>query len=195
MTLLGKRIRKYALRALRIHNAIRIFAKRAFFGSDISADGKLYLSRNTRLAILDGGTMRLGKNMTTDGRVSLYVGKDAHLTVGDSVYMNENTMISCLGRVSIGEGTLFGPGVKVFDNDHFFGPDGVALNCKAGEITIGRKCWLASNVVVLKNSNIGDHCVIGAGCVVKGDIPANTILKCRQEQIQIPIDPQRTEKN
>lgn len=195
MTLFGKLIKKNFTRARKIYNGIRIFAKRAFFGNDISADGMVLLSRNTRLVILDGGTMRLGRNVETDGRVSLYVGNNAHLTVGDSVYMNENTMISCLGRVSIGEGTLFGPGVKVFDNDHVFGPDGVALNCKAGEITIGRKCWLASNVVVLKNSHIGDHCVIGAGCIVKGDIPANTILKCRQEQIQIPIDPQRTEKN
>ena len=40
---------------------------------------------------------------------------------------------------------------------------------------MGRSCWIASDVVLLKGADIGDNCVIGAGSVVTKDIPANTV--------------------
>ena len=43
-------------------------------------------------------------------------------------------------------------------------------------ITIGKHCWIASNVVILKGVTIGDNCVIGAGCVVYKDVPEGSII-------------------
>lgn len=47
---------------------------------------------------------------------------------------------------------------------------------KAATITIGKNCWIGTNVVILKGTTIGDNCVIGAGCVVSGDIPKGSIV-------------------
>lgn len=86
-------------------------------------------------------------------------------------------MISCKEKVTIGEETRFGPNVKIFDNDHKFdGKNGVSAEHKAKEIKIGKSCWIASNVVILKGTEIGDNCVIGAGCVVQGKIPKASIV-------------------
>ena len=44
-------------------------------------------------------------------------------------------------------------------------------------IIIGNNCWIASNVVILKGTKIGNNCVIGAGCIVSGIIPDNSIVR------------------
>ena len=40
---------------------------------------------------------------------------------------------------------------------------------------IGENCWIAGNVTILAGAEIGDGCVIGAGSVVAGKIPANSL--------------------
>lgn len=56
------------------------------------------------------------------------------------------------------------------------------------KIKIGKHCWIAANVTILKGVTIGDNCVIGAGCVVKQNIPAGSIVTqindLKIEQIQ-----------
>ena len=55
--------------------------------------------------------------------------------------------------------------IRERDDDSFY-------NLKyAKPITIKDSCWLASNVVVCGGVTIGEGCVIGAGSVVKRDIP------------------------
>ena len=51
------------------------------------------------------------------------------------------------------------------------------LQLTIGSIRIGNNCWIASNAVILKGAEIGDNCVIGAGCVVKGVIPSGSIVR------------------
>ena len=43
-------------------------------------------------------------------------------------------------------------------------------------IKIGKRCWLASNVTVLKGVNIGDEAVIGAMSLVTKDVDSKTIV-------------------
>ena len=40
---------------------------------------------------------------------------------------------------------------------------------------IGNDVWLASKVSVLGGATVGDHSVIGAGAVVRGDIPPRSV--------------------
>ena len=73
--------------------------------------------------------------------------------------------------------------MKIFDNNHKFSKEeGVSSQLSVGSISIGNHCWIASDVIILKDTHIGDNCVIGAGCIVQGDIPDGTLVKCKQEQ-------------
>ena len=118
--------------------------------------------------------MTLGDRVESDGRVSITTGYSSRLNIGSGVYFNDGAVISCLGKITIGENTLYGPGVKIFDNNHRFSrEEGVSRACAAGCITVGRSCWSASDVVLLKGTDIGDNCVIGAGSVVLKNLPAN----------------------
>lgn len=48
---------------------------------------------------------------------------------------------------------------------------------KGASIKIGNNCWICTNAVILKGVEIGDNSVIGAGCVIYRDIPANSVVK------------------
>ena len=45
-----------------------------------------------------------------------------------------------------------------------------------GEIEIGDNTWVGAGTIILLGTRIGRNCVIGAGSVVKGDVPDNTRL-------------------
>jgi len=42
-------------------------------------------------------------------------------------------------------------------------------------VRIGAGSWLGTGVVVLPGSTIGKHVVVGAGAVVAGDLPDNSV--------------------
>ncbi|WP_143450139.1 acyltransferase, partial [Lactobacillus crispatus] len=88
--------------------------------------------------------------------------------------------IAVKDKVTIGDNTLFGENVKIYDHNHRFNKINIPIE-KQGysvkAVTIGKHCWIGSNVVILKGVTIGDNCIIGAGCVVSENVPENTILK------------------
>ena len=126
----------------------------------------------------------LGDRIISDGRMVIVVGENAELQIGNGVYFNEDAMVSCKGSVKIGDGCKFGPNVKIFDNNHKFNAvDGVLGTHSVGTVEIGEHCWIASNAVILKGAKIGDHSVIGAGCVISGEIPEKSIVTQGRELV------------
>ena len=162
---------------LAAYNQIRFGLRRLFRCHSFDFATVELLGRDTRLSFSKTSQVRFGGHLVSDGRLVIVTGQNARLTVGERTYFNEGTMISCLESVSIGAGCRFGPNVKVFDNDHKFSArDGVSQEHETTPITIGNHCWLGANVIILRGSKIGDNCVIGAGCVVKGTIPAGSLV-------------------
>ena len=160
--------------ARNIFNRVRFFSLRHIWRKKISFSGKILFSRELKLKIGRGACVAFGKNVENDGRLFITAAHYGNLKVGSGVYFNDGVVISCLGIIEIGDNTLFGPGVRIFDNNHVFGPLGVTREWREGCIKIGKNCWIASNVVILKGADIGDNSVIGAGCVISGKIPAGS---------------------
>ncbi len=129
-----------------------------------------------------------GKNINFRNYIHIIVGENAHLEIGDNVFMNNFCSINCLESISIGENTLFGENVKLYDHNHEYENEGdLKIHHRKftkAPIKIGKNCWLGSNVTVLKGVSIGDHCIIGAGCTIYKDIPAHTTVINKQELIQ-----------
>lgn len=48
---------------------------------------------------------------------------------------------------------------------------------KAKGITIGNNVWIGLNAIILKDTIIGDNCVISAGSIVKGNFAKNSIIQ------------------
>lgn len=171
-----------------LYNIIRIFFLKCFYGRRIQIHWMQRISPLCSLKVFDKGTLHIGRNTEFAPYCDFQVHGNGVLTIGDGVYLNRYCMISAHNSVSIGDGCFFGPGVRIFDNNHkFTAESGVSSELNTAPITIGNHCWIASNVIILKGAKIGNNCVIGAGCIVSGEIPDGTLLKCKQETEKISI--------
>lgn len=114
---------------------------------------------------------------------SLFLFKEGILKIGKKVFFNNYCSINCLGRIEIGDNTLFGEGVRVYDHNHtnFFNEKDI-LNIerddfKIGTVKVGHNCWIGSNVTILKDVEIGDNVIIGANSLIYKSIPSNSVVK------------------
>lgn len=170
-----------------LYNKIK-FGLKKIRTSEFQYNGIQMFSANLKLCLEKGSRVLFEDRIVSDGRTVIMVDDSAYLSIEKHVYFNEGLMISCKGRISIGAGCKFGPNVKIFDNNHRFNAsEGVREGHSIGEITIGRNCWIGSNVVILKGADIEDNCVIGAGCVVSGYIPKASIATQGRELTIAPM--------
>ncbi len=135
----------------------------------------------TEINICKGGRITLGKNVMTNKRVTFSaVGGD--LAIGDCVSFNRNVIVVCRQSIEIGSYTSFGPNTVIYDHDHQISDSGYEGNqYKCSPVVIGSHCWIGANVIILRGSVIGEGCVIGANTVIKGDIPAYSLVKGARE--------------
>ena len=82
---------------------------------------------------------------------------------------------------------IFGPGVTIYDHDHIFSDEGILPGYKQDSAIIDDGCWIAANVTILRNKHIGEGCVIGAGAVVRGDIPPHSLVTNDRSLNVVPI--------
>ena len=92
------------------------------------------------------------------------------------------TVICAAKSIRVGEGTIFGSGAMIVDNDFHvpagewgWSNDANVCGQIAKPVVIGRGVFVGARAIVLKGVNIGDRAVIGAGAVVTKDVPAGEI--------------------
>jgi acetyltransferase-like isoleucine patch superfamily enzyme len=52
-----------------------------------------------------------------------------------------------------------------------------------GKIVIGNNVFVGINCIILSNTTIGDNCIVGAGSVVRGNFPENSIIAGNPAQV------------
>lgn len=100
------------------------------------------------------------------------------LRIGDRVGIRPWCTLSASGGILLEDDVILGAYSTVIDSDHTFRegrPNVMHNSVDVDPIRIGRGTWIAERVAVLKGSNIGECCIIGANSVVKGDIPPYSI--------------------
>ena len=114
--------------------------------------------------------------------------KNGKLIIGKNCFFNRNCSLNTMKSISIGNNCIFGENVCIYDHNHKFSNKEQLIkkqgyNCK--DVVIGDNCWICSNVIILAGANIGPNSIIGAGCVVSGDIPKNSIVRLDKKNIVI----------
>ncbi|HEV3229130.1 MAG TPA: acyltransferase [Solirubrobacteraceae bacterium] len=100
------------------------------------------------------------------------------LRIGDRVGIGSYCMISAAESIVIEDDVIIAALCSVIDSDHTFAlgrPNVMHNPIETEPVRIGRGTWLAERVAVLKGSNIGRCCIIGANSVVRGEIPDYSI--------------------
>ena len=100
------------------------------------------------------------------------------IRIGNRNYFNRNLMIDACGVVEIGDQNMFGPDVYITDSNHRFG-SAIAPSERpmdVGKVKIGNRCWIGAKVVILKDVELGDGCIVAAGSVVTRNVPAGAVV-------------------
>jgi acetyltransferase-like isoleucine patch superfamily enzyme len=124
-------------------------------------------------------SLKFGKNVQFRNNISIRVIDDSKLSIGNDVFFNNGCSINCMYDIQIGDNSLIGESVKIYDHNHQYRNNNSLINSQGyvkNKIVIGENCWIGSNVIILKGVNIGDNVVIGAGCVIFKSIPSNSVV-------------------
>ena len=133
------------------------------------------ISPAAHFKIGDKGRIVLGDRVAVRRNSELSVAEYGELTVGNRCFFNNNVHIACHEKITIGDGTRFGPGAKAFDHDYDY-KDFQSGKHITSPIIIGNNVWIGANAVLLRGTQLGDGCVVAAGCVVKGIYPPNSLI-------------------
>lgn len=158
-------VAKYII--LKVKNGTRFHAELpALFSplTEITMEGKSRLSVKKRLKMHNGAKIRV-----RNGGI---------LEIGKNFGMSNGCVVTAYEHIQIGDDVMLGPNVLIYDQDHDYRAEGgvAAMKFKTEPVRIGNNVWIGANTLILRGSEIGDNCVIGGGCVIKGKYPANTVV-------------------
>jgi acetyltransferase-like isoleucine patch superfamily enzyme len=162
-----------------IPNIKNIFKKKIFFSRTPTFNtrfysiglGNVYLGRNCVFGSKFGGFHK-------NGYVELITRvPSSRITLGDSIWTNNNISIICQNDIKIGSQTLIGQNVTIMDFEgHQVDPDSRKEMGYVGIVDIGENVWIGNNVIILKNTVIGKNSIVAAGAIVTGRFPENVII-------------------
>jgi len=100
------------------------------------------------------------------------------LRIGGNVGIRPYCTITAAESVVIEDHVVLSAFTSVIDSDHTFVPGEKTIMrtpLVTSPVRIGRSTWVGERVAILRGSDIGSRCIIGANSVVRGHIPDNSI--------------------
>lgn len=101
------------------------------------------------------------------------------IRIGKGTVLNGECYINAQGGVHIGRYCHVGKGLTIYSSNHNHRSK-VAIPYDDVDIlklvSIGDCVWIGANVSLLPGTTIGDGAVIAMGAVVRGDVPAGTVM-------------------
>jgi acetyltransferase-like isoleucine patch superfamily enzyme len=102
------------------------------------------------------------------------------IVIGTDVYIGPHLYMACVGRITIGDGSVLSENVFVNDSNHGFDPErGPIMQQELvhpGDITIGRNCFLGLRSAIMPGVTLGEHCIVGINAVVTKSFPAYSMI-------------------
>lgn len=173
-------------------SAVRILLWKIRYGSRLQTS-LIQGFDHPHLEIAEGALVRMGTRIQNRGNLYLICAQRGKMQIGGHVFFNTGCSVSCMEEIVIGAYCKIGNNTVIVDHDHNFreGKESPDKNQKneflSGEIVIGSRVWIGANVTILRNTHIGDDCVIAAGSIVKGDVPSGTLYCQKRQTEMIPL--------
>ena len=95
------------------------------------------------------------------------------MKIGKGVFVNHSLTCMAAGGITIDDGVMIGPNVRIVTDNHDF-QNRMVLRCKP--VHIGRNAWIGVGAIILPGVKIGENAVVAAGAVVTKDVAPNTIV-------------------
>lgn len=89
------------------------------------------------------------------------------MKIGKGVFVNHSLTCMAAGGITIDDGVMIGPNVRIVTDNHDFG-NRMVLRCKP--VHIDRNAWIGVGAIILPGVTIGENAVVAAGAVVTKDV-------------------------
>lgn len=100
----------------------------------------------------------------------------SNIRIGRNAFINFGCVFLDCAEIEIGDDLQMAPMVQLYTPEHPLDPDTRRSGLEyARPIRIGHNVWIGGGAIILSGVTIGDDCVIGAGSVVKRDLPAGSV--------------------
>jgi lipopolysaccharide O-acetyltransferase len=126
--------------------------------------------------------LQVGDNVSLGKRGWFYIplnNRTAKIQIGSGTAIGNDFVITSNQEIQIGRDCLLSYRVTVMDHSHATGPGVAPVSSgltEAKPISIGDKCFLGCNVVVMPGVKLGDNCVVGANSVVTKSFEAGSVI-------------------
>jgi acetyltransferase-like isoleucine patch superfamily enzyme len=163
----------------RIAGLLVFYLKKASAKGKIECDLTLFVEPSVRIFVAKGAALKFGKKVVVRYDADITAVDSAAIEIGEGSYLGPRCTLSAHSGITLGPKCLFGPDVKIFDNNHKV-KRGVGVQRYehlSAPVSIGANVWIGANVVILKGVTIGDGSVIGAGCVVRESVPPAAVIR------------------
>jgi acetyltransferase-like isoleucine patch superfamily enzyme len=155
------------------------------------------------------GKIRIGDNVVIDDNCLLDAKGDTNvgITIGSGVFVGRNSILSCKnGDIAIGDRANIGFNCEVFSaslvtvgadsllaaycyvigGDHEYADATkpvTAQGRRSKGVSVGEGVWLGAGAKILDGVRIGGHAIIGAGAVVRADVPEYAVAGGRSARL------------
>lgn len=138
----------------------------------------LFKYKNVVINLSKYSKVTFGNNVKIMESTQISSIKKGNLCIQEGVSIGKYNTIVCHDYIEIGKNTIIAANVSIYDHDHIYnGKEGVnKKKFNTSPIVIGEGCWIGTNVVLLKGTKIGNRCVVGAGSVLKGIYPDDSLI-------------------
>lgn len=101
------------------------------------------------------------------------------IEIGSRTLIGRGSHVVGHWHIEIGDDIQMGPNVYITDQNHRYEDVDLPIGQQhpsEGCVSIGAGSWLGANVVILPGTRIGQHTVVAAGAVVRGEFPDRVVL-------------------
>lgn len=97
------------------------------------------------------------------------------ISLGNYILISPGTSIRSAESIDIGDSTMIASDVVITDSDWHGIYDRTDYVATPKPVKIHKNVWIGERSIILKGTQIGENSIIGAGSVVHGYIPPNSV--------------------
>lgn len=132
-------------------------------------------------------SIHLGEDTLIGAHCTLLVGyapgdpdvPERGLVIGDRCVIGAGSIMTAHSSIEIGDDVWFGRDVFVSDASHGYQDPETPIGLQLGAhqpVRIGAGSWVGHGAIILPGTTIGRNVVVGAGSVVRGEIPDHAVV-------------------
>jgi acetyltransferase-like isoleucine patch superfamily enzyme len=149
--------------------------------------------------VLYGPNIHIGKNVTIAGAngsqtnlTTIKSGdREGSIKIGDNVLIMSGARISSASEIIIGDDCMLANFCYIMDADWHDLYDRTSSPGRSAPVVLEKGVWIGDSAIVCKGVRIGENSVVGAGSVVRKDVPANVVVIGNPAVIVKNLDPEK----